>query len=174
MSWRSMFAIGVGALAWAGVAAAALPAAENAVPAVPGTAASGETAAPPQTDPYVGIGKRDPFRPFTLDLPEFHTQTEPLTPLQKFELGQLKLAGTVLGIAPAAAMVEDSSGMGYIVTVGTPIGRNDGVVTKIETGKIVVEERGFDFYGQEHLNTVVLAVPSDDGGEGQSEKKTRE
>jgi len=61
-------------------------------------------------------------------------------------------------------MVEDSSGMGYLITIGTPIGRNGGVVKVIEPGRVVVEERLFDFYGREQISGVTLTVPAGDGG----------
>jgi Tfp pilus assembly protein PilP len=124
------------------------------------------------TGQYASTG-RDPFRPFTLDLKAQRAGDGPLTPLQKYELGQLKVAGVIAGMDPPRAMVEDSSGMGYIVTVGTPMGRNGGVVRAIEPGKIIVEENYLDFYGKEHLNKIVLAVPSEDG-EQQPENEKRE
>jgi type IV pilus assembly protein PilP len=108
---------------------------------------------------YNPAGRRDPFRPFTLDIrPEARTQ---LTPLQRYELGQLIVVGTVWEMTPPRAMVEDSVGMGYIVTIGTPIGRNGGVVTAIEPQRIVVEERVLDFYGKEQINRVVMETPKE-------------
>ncbi len=116
---------------------------------------------------------RDPFRPFTLDFRVQRPPEGPLTPLQRYELGQLKLVGVVVGVDPPRAMVEDSSGMGYLITIGTPVGRNGGVVKAIEAGRVVVEERLFDFYGREQISRVTLTVPADDaspvaaGKEGQ-------
>jgi type IV pilus assembly protein PilP len=111
---------------------------------------------------YDGAGKRDPFRPFITEPPK-HAQ---LTPLQKFDLGQLKVAGIISGPSMPRAMVEDGGGMGYIVAVGTPMGPNGGVVTAILPGRIVVEESVTDFYGKPTTHRVVLAVPSDDGDKG--------
>ena len=111
--------------------------------------------------PYNAAGRRDPFRPFVLDIrPEGHVQ---LTPLQRYELGQLTVVGTVWEANPPRAMVEDSVGMGYIVTLGTPIGRNGGIVTAIEPQRIVVEERVLDFYGKERVNRVVMETPKEEG-----------
>lgn len=110
---------------------------------------------------YNPAGRRDPFRPFTLDLhPEGHVQ---LTPLQRYELGQLTVVGTVWEMSPPRAMVEDSVGMGYIVTPGTLIGRNGGVVTAIEPERVVVEERVLDFYGKEQANRIVMETPKEEG-----------
>lgn len=107
------------------------------------------------------VGRRDPFRPFTLDMrPERHVQ---LTPLQRYELGQLAVVATVWDVNPPRAMVQDSAGMGYIVSLGTPIGRSGGVVTAIEPERIVVEERVLDYYGKEQVNRIVMETPKDEG-----------
>ena len=135
--------------------------------AEPSAAATGEAApVAPATDPeapYNPVGRRDPFRPFTLDIrPEARTQQQ-LTPLQRYELGQLVVVGTLWDLNPPRAMVEDSAGMGYIVSTGTPIGRNGGVVTGIEPERIVVEERVIDFYGKEQVNRIVMETPREEG-----------
>ena len=110
--------------------------------------------------PYNAAGRRDPFRPFTLDI---HQEARvQLTPLQRYELGQLTVVATVWAASAPRAMVEDSVGMGYIVGVGTPIGRNGGVVTAIEPERVVVEEKVLDFYGNEQVNRIVMETPKED------------
>ena len=105
--------------------------------------------------------RRDPFRPFMLDLrPEARI---PATPLQRYELGQLTVVATVWDVSPPRAMVEDSVGMGYILTLGTPIGRNGGVVTGIQPQRVLVEERVLDFYGREQINRIVMETPKEEG-----------
>lgn len=116
---------------------------------------------------YTGVGKRDPFRPFVIE----RNPRLQITPLQKYELGQLKVAGVISGPTTPRAVVEDGGGMGYIVTIGTPMGPNGGVVTAILPGRIVVEESVLDYYGKESRHSVVLAVPTDDGGEKDSQKR---
>ena len=139
---------------------AAIPAAQAQDAAPPAAAhPAQDTDGQPQAPPYNPAGRRDPFRPFTLDIrPEARAQ---LTPLQRYELGQLIVVGTVWELSPPRAMVEDSVGMGYIVTVGTPIGRNGGVVTAIEPQRVVVEERVLDFYGKEQINRIVMETPKE-------------
>jgi Tfp pilus assembly protein PilP len=134
---------------------------EGATPAAAGS--SDASAAPTKA-------LRDPFRPFMLDLrPEARI---PATPLQRYELGQLTVVATVWGVSPPRAMVEDSSGMGYIITLGTPIGSNGGVVTAIEPRRVLVEERVLDFYGREQINRVVMETPKEEGpGQPQRERK---
>lgn len=128
---------------------------------------------PPEPTPgaaYSAAGRRDPFRPFTLDMrPE--APRVALTPLQRYELGQLTVVGTVWAVSPPRAMLEDSAGMGFIVTIGTPIGRNGGVVTGIEPERVIVEERVMDFYGKEQVNRVVMETPKDDPTKAGREQK---
>jgi hypothetical protein len=126
-----------------------------------GAGARDEAAVPTPAD---AARQRDPFRPFTLDIrPVLRPQTVQATPLLRYELGQLTVVGTVWEISPPRAMLEDSFGMGYIVTLGTPIGRNGGVITAIEPSRVVVEERTLDFYGKEQVNRIVMETPKEEG-----------
>src|ERR1043166_2152090 len=101
-------------------------AAEEAVPAAVSQDADSPADAPPDNP----AGRRDPFRSFTLDIrPEERGQQ--VTPLQRYEIGQLTVVATVWEMNPPRAMLEDSVGMGYIVNPGTPIGGNGGVVCGI-------------------------------------------
>jgi type IV pilus assembly protein PilP len=120
---------------------------------------------------YDPTGRRDPFRPFTLDIRRPELVAEQVTPLQRYDLGQLTVVGTIWAMKPARAMIEDSAGMGYIVSIGTPIGRNGGVVTGIEPQRVVVEERVLDFYGNEQVNRIVMETPKE---EGSSQQPARE
>ena len=87
---------------------------------------------------------------------------EPATPLQSYEIGQLRLVGVVFDLAPPRAMVEDSSGLGFIVTPGTAIGPNGGVVTAIRPRQVVVEEWQTDVIGEKHKKEFVLELPADE------------
>jgi type IV pilus assembly protein PilP len=110
---------------------------------------------------YDASGKRDPFRPLFLMRRPAAQLEEPLTPLQRYEVGQLKLVGVVYDLTPPRAMVEDSSGLGFIVTPGTAIGPNGGIVTAIRPRQVVVEEWQTDVIGQKHKKEFVLELPSD-------------
>jgi len=69
------------------------------------------------------------------------------------------VVATVWATSPPRAMIEDSVGMGYIVGLGTPVGRNGGVVTAIEQDRVIVEEKVVDFYGKEQVNRIVMETP---------------
>jgi type IV pilus assembly protein PilP len=102
----------------------------------------------PEPPRFSGQGKRDPFRPATMRArPVSHrAPRENLSPLERFDLGQLKLVGVVWDIEEPRAMIEDSAGLGYVVKVGTPMGVNEGKIKAIGPNEIVVEE----FYEDNH------------------------
>lgn len=103
--------------------------------------------------------RRDPFQPKTLraktDKPR---NRENLSPLERFELSQLKLVGIVWDIGDPRAMVEDSGGLGYVVKVGTPIGSNDGKVKAIHRNEVIVEEFYSDDYGARKKRDVEMKL----------------
>jgi len=110
---------------------------------------------PEDDKPYDPLGKRDPFRPPRSGTPGL---SEARTPLQRYELGQLRLVAVIYETGDPRAVVEDSQGLGYIVKVGTAIGPNGGEVRAIERGRIVVQEQATDFYGESHPNEVSLEL----------------
>jgi len=131
--------------------------------AEPGVGAAGSRVAAPPTDAaYDPAGRRDPFRP-----PRVSSSTlggEARTPLQRLELGQLKLVAVIHQATEQRAVVEDEAGLGYIVKVGTAIGPNGGAVKAIEPGKVHVEEESIDFYGDRQTSEVVMELASDERG----------
>ncbi|BBO84308.1 hypothetical protein DSCO28_48740 [Desulfosarcina ovata subsp. sediminis] len=72
----------------------------------------------------------------------------PQTPLEKISLEQLKLVAIIRAGSGNRALVEDSSGKGYIVKKGSYIGLNSGIVTQIEPNRIFVEEELENLMGE--------------------------
>jgi type IV pilus assembly protein PilP len=98
---------------------------------------------------YDPTRKRDPFvSPFRSTSDEQPIPEEARTPLQRFDIGQLKLVGIIWETVEPKALIEDSEGLGYIVTRGTLIGSKGGVIKVIEPRRVVVEEYEADFYGK--------------------------
>lgn len=165
----------------AGAAPAAAPAAgappavgawDAATAPVGGATAGGAAAgAPAGNGATAADARRDPFRPFTLSLHADVEETEIVSPLQRYELPQLRLAGVVLAMRPPRAMLQDNAGMGFIVTPGTPIGRRHGVVKAIEPRRIVVEEQVLDYYGNQQPKDVVIEMPQEDKHDDKAQEK---
>jgi Tfp pilus assembly protein PilP len=100
---------------------------------------------------YVPEGKIDPFVPLLKDdpfkvLPDAKKR-EPTTPLERVDLSQLKLTAIIRTPSGYKAMVEETTGKGYIITVGTYVGIHSGKVTNIMKDRIIVEEEVEDALG---------------------------
>jgi len=104
---------------------------------------------------------RDPFLPMTARTKVQTRRRENLSPLERFDLSQLKLVGIIWNIKEPRALVEDSAGLGYVVKVGTPIGNNDGKIKAIGRDAIVVEESYADAYGKPARRDVSMKIPTE-------------
>jgi Tfp pilus assembly protein PilP len=67
----------------------------------------------------------------------------PLTPLQKMALGQIErgFRAVLWGDLGMRALIEDDAGKGYIVSVGTPLGGYNGVVTEIYNDRLIIQQQ---------------------------------
>lgn len=114
---------------------------------------------------YEATGKRDPFRPF-IEFERKVVSKVPLTPLQAYDLNELRLVGVIILPGKKVAMIEDPLGKGYNVTVGILIGKNDGKVVDILKDEVVVEEKYVDETGQPKTRKVSITIPKEKEGEG--------
>ncbi len=100
---------------------------------------------------YSPIGKRDPFRSPFQDLVAMdilgRERQERLTPLQRFDLDQLRVQAIISATADPMAMVIDPDGHGHIVRRGVLMGRNWGRVTAIRRECLVITEQMRDASG---------------------------
>lgn len=113
----------------------------------------------PERPRYSSVGKRDPFRPLSLKPKASQRARENLSPLERHELGQLKLVAIVWDIKEPKAMVEDATGLGYVIKIGTLIGSNEGKVKAIKPAEVIIEERFTDFYGAKKSQEVSMRLP---------------
>lgn len=105
---------------------------------------------------YTRKGRIDPFEPFLRQPePEVPPETQaklqrrvPRTPLEKIDLSQLRLTAVLRTPTKTSALVEESSGKGYVVTAGTYIGNKGGQVSQILKDRIMVEEKYLDVFGK--------------------------
>lgn len=90
---------------------------------------------------YRGQDKRDPFAPFVLVKPVLSgTPIGPVTPLERFDLEQLRLVGIIWNVPKPKALVLDPDNKTYVVYNKTRIGRNNGYVAEIREGEVVIVE----------------------------------
>ena len=87
------------------------------------------------------------------------------TPLEKIELSQLQLKAIILAPSGNKALVEESTGKGYIIRKGTYIGRHDGKVIKILKDKVVVEELIENYEGKMIAEEKEIKLPKPPGEE---------
>lgn len=129
---------------------------------------------PPVTEyRYYPEGKTDPFSPLVGGLEPDDKQISkgeikkrvPLTPLEKVDLSQLKLTGIIRSKDGNKALIEESSGKGYIITKGTFIGINSGKVTDILKDRVIVEEEVEDILGNWVVRTREMVLQKTPGEE---------
>jgi type IV pilus assembly protein PilP len=109
---------------------------------------------------YDPTGKRDPFQPFIAAQTPVKPVGEeiPVTPLQKYDLSQLKLVAIIVGTGEGSAMVEDSEGKGYIIKKGVYVGTNFGKVKTVLKDRVIIEERYKDYTGQVKGKEIILRL----------------
>ena len=107
---------------------------------------------------------RDPFRSYEWEQMGLDAVAGDASPLEQFDVSQLSLVGVVWHAANARAMVQDPSGMSYIVAEGARIGKSDGRVTRIDDNLMVVKETYEDWQGQETTKDIEMRIRMTEGG----------
>lgn len=114
-------------------------------------------ASAPKRMPYNPVGKVDPFAPLYKEEKEKEAKKvvvkpkgpeRPRTPLEKLDLAQLKLTAIVSALNAKRALVEEVSGKGYVVELGTRIGLERGKVVEIGKDRIIIEHQDEDDFGK--------------------------
>ncbi len=145
-------------------------------PSIAADPQNGEQAPPEETEPvaieksastyeYQMENRADPFAPFVSDQAkrnpitpdEIIENNEVLTGMQLFEPGQLTLVALMLTGADKMAMVEDSTGRGYLIEEGMKIGRR-GVITKITEDRVIIEETAYTRSGKTLKNEIAMVL----------------
>jgi len=119
--------------------------------------------------------KIDPFKPvFGTDEPKIPLDESgqktlerkkriPRSPIEMVDLSQLKLTAVILAPSGNLAMVEDTTGKGYIVKKGTYIGNREGQVTEILPDRLLVTEQGVDDLGKPISEIREIQLPKPPG-----------
>jgi len=118
---------------------------------------------------YNATGKIDPFEPLFREQQGLIKKSKkkikrvPRTPLERIDLAQLKLVGIILASSGNRALVEESTGKGYVIKKGTYIGTNGGKIVKIQKEIVYVEEKFEDVFGKIQTRKRELKLPKPPG-----------
>ena len=126
------------------------------------TTSAGSAVASPlvtlSTRGYNPEGRVNPFEPLFKEEPAITVSATtarkvrerriPTTPLEKIDLSQLQLKAILRTAGGNKALVEESSGKGYIIKKGTYIGTRSGTVVAILKDRVIVEEESEDALGK--------------------------
>ncbi|OEU59727.1 MAG: hypothetical protein BA870_01480 [Desulfuromonadales bacterium C00003094] len=112
---------------------------------------------------YEAAGRRDPFLPLAQIRKPVSQSGQPLTPLQKFDLGQFRLVGVIIGRNEPMAMVMAPGGKAYVLKRGIKIGKNAGQVIDIREDAVIIEERFYDFAGEYRTSVQEIQLPKRQG-----------
>jgi Tfp pilus assembly protein PilP len=85
-------------------------------------------------------------------------------PLEQFDVSQLSLIGVVWNANDARALIQDPSGMSYIIAEGAKIGKNSGRVTSIDDNLVVVKETYVDLNLEETTKDIEMRIRATEGG----------
>ena len=121
----------------------------------------------PKVDPnyhYDPKGKPDPFRSFVKTFLSREKDESLTTPLERFDLSQLRVTAIVWGNDEPKALIEDPSGKGYIVANGMAIGKNKGKIVEIDDNLVRVKETYTDFSGKASTKDIEMRLHLSQGG----------
>jgi len=113
---------------------------------------------------YDPTDKRDPFRSYEWERLASEQDSELRGPLEQFDVNQLDLVAVVWKTGSARALIQDPSGSGFIVGMGTRLGKNDGEVIQIDDNLLVVKETYVDFLGQKTTKDIEMRIRRTEGG----------
>jgi type IV pilus assembly protein PilP len=102
---------------------------------------------------YDSTGKIDPFRPLLKDKAEVARKKKikrrtPRTPLERMDISQIKLVAVIRAPEGNIALLEEASGKGYIVSIGTYVGINGGRITGILKDRLIIREESENILGK--------------------------
>lgn len=105
---------------------------------------------------YNPSDRKDPFRPF-----DFAPDLEPdgdRSPLERYDITKYRMTAILDVTGEPSAMVEDPSGRGYTVKVGSKVGLRGGSVVEILADRVVVTETETDFAGEAKTRSIDIPM----------------
>ena len=79
--------------------------------------------------------------------------------MEQFEVSDFELVGIVSGSGIKKAMVQDPTGKGFLVQIGTHIGKGGGKISRVADKEIIIEEPYRDFLGRKSFRKISLKIP---------------
>lgn len=122
---------------------------------------------------YDPSGRREPFKTLIAEeipeIPDVIATPNPellKTPLQKFDINQLKLTGIILGGLGDYARVSAPDGKSYTINIGTLMGKHEGQVMSIDDNVVIVKEiLRYESGKVEEIETPLYLNPIDKEGQ---------
>ena len=107
----------------------------------------------------LGWGKDiDLFKPFIrLQKAQKPIKQEKLLPTQRLKFSEITLKGIIWRKKDALALIEDSTGKGYILKKGDPLGT--GYVKAIKQDRIVIEVSYTNIFGKKEKKLIEIVLP---------------
>jgi type IV pilus assembly protein PilP len=114
----------------------------------------------PFLEPYVfdaREGRRDPFRPPNNADFAYSDVLQPGTPMERYDLDELKLVGIMWDVANPRVMILDPVGDIHVLGKDDRIGRRRGYIAVIREGEVVIVET-VNFSGENAYSTRILRL----------------
>jgi len=109
---------------------------------------------------YNPVGKNDPFKSYFGDLKiDPGTLKKIISPLQRYDVSDLRLTAILWGISEPRAVIVAPNGKSYVVKKGDFMGRNWGKISRILPQKIELIEIYKDPLGRKILNKLYIEMP---------------
>lgn len=114
-------------------------------------------------DPFQPLFREEPVEKASLESKPQRQKRIPQTPLERLDLSQLRLTAIIQTASGYRALVEESTGKGYMIGVGTYLGLNGGRVVAIHKDRFVLEEEIEDALGNVKTERRDIRLPKPTG-----------
>ena len=99
---------------------------------------------------------RDPFRRPLIKAVASEEENKNLPELERYDLEQFKLVGVITGALKNKALLSAPNGKMHVVSENMHIGTRKGIIKKVSTDSILVQEKVINILGKEEKMDVVL------------------
>jgi Tfp pilus assembly protein PilP len=112
----------------------------------------------PTDRPFNPEGTPDPFQPPAEELSGGIKGKAGVLPLEQFEINDYQLVGIITGPGLKKAVIQDPSGKGFFVFIGTRIGKGGGKIIQITGKEVLINEPYVDLTGQKKNRRLALKI----------------